>query len=491
MDIKEYYHNSIIKDRLQNFFSGCDWFLTAGSQYSRDPCWGDDPPVRVYDISEFDERLGDGPDVFRPIISRHGVLGVFDLEYYNTRNKELLFLPLRREMSDIPEKFGFHDLVFREYLEPVYQRISSALGDETIADMTWSGYHFLTEIKRESPVYNKLLMLGWHLRDKNAEGPLMPNNQEMAIKMAINIRCLEPQLIAAYSAIDEADIKRRVPTTIADGVVYTMFGRILEYLCHCVISDTQKEIDVPITICDSADQGISLDISQYGDPVYMRIIRSAFSSWDKHNMNGFVSDLVGEAPFLDVVRKYGKFENNNLPELFELARDYESSIEYAKNFSGKIPAAGTRIFNLALQYENSLLRRFHKDFDDVEHDPDNSTYMLAEFDERFDARARQLMAAPNPELMQPKNLKWFSEHLLLHGINSKHIGGIIAARYEAEDKGWKQKYWSKYLTRTRANFWARVYCGLDNCRINDCFSAKNNSISEKDDFKLFVSSNIC
>ena len=87
MDLNEYYHHPVIKNNLINFFSGCNWFLTGGSQYSRDPSWGKDPAVRVFSITELENRLGQGPDIFRPLVDRHGVLGVFDIEYYNWDKK--------------------------------------------------------------------------------------------------------------------------------------------------------------------------------------------------------------------------------------------------------------------------------------------------------------------------------------------------------------------------------------------------------------------
>jgi hypothetical protein len=96
----------------------------------------------------------------------------------------------------------------------------------------------------------------------------------------------------------------------------------------------------------------------------------------------------------------------------------------------------------------------------VEHDPNDDNYKRAKFDNSLNFEIRQWMELPNPTLLQPGNIKRMVEHLLDKGWHPKHIGGMLAGRYEANDKGWDKKYWSKYNTRTRANFWARTYAGL-------------------------------
>ncbi len=280
MDLQGYYNQENIRRSLDNFFAGCTWFLTSGSHYSNNESWGTDPYVRVFGINEFYTKLGQGPDIFRPLICNSGVLGVFDIEYHNW-DKKILFMPLNEHT------FTKHNDIFKNYLEPVYRLLSKELGNEVIADKTWSGYHLLMMIERWGPVYNELLRLGWSLRNDRTP------------------KCLEHQLIEAYNLIDPNDIKREKKTEISDGVVYHMFGRVLEYLCHKVIKEIK--ISIPIHICDPAEECISLDISQYADPVYMRIIRSIFSSWDKHNMIKSLSGLVNHPAFVDVIRKYNTY----------------------------------------------------------------------------------------------------------------------------------------------------------------------------------------
>lgn len=435
MDLNEYYHHPAIRNNLHSFFSGCNWFLTGGSHYSRDPNWGKDPAVKVFPISELDNRLGQGPDIFRPLATRNGVLGVLDIEYYNW-DKKTLFLPAEEK------EFGMRDKIFREQLEPIYQILSQTFGEECIIDTTWSGYHLLTEIWKHSSVYDLLFELGKSWREDGTP------------------RCLEKQLIAAYNEIHQDDLKRNQGTDLDDGVVYQQFGRVLEFLSHQIVPQVQGKVSLPVTICDSTEECLSLDLSQYADPVYMRIIRSVFSSWDKHNQIESLSQMVGKPPFLDVVRRYGAYENSELGQVFSLAQDYGRAAEYNQQFSNGIPRAGKKTLALIEQYAQSKLYTFHQEFDKVEHDITDEKYKLAKFDHALSWDIREMMEYPNPTLLQPRNLKRLTEELMSKGWHPKHIGGMLAGRYEAEGKGWDKKYWSKYNPRTRANFWARTYAAL-------------------------------
>jgi hypothetical protein len=303
----------------------------------------------------------------------------------------------------------------------------------------------LTEIERWSPVYNELVRLGWSLR---------PNGTP---------RCLEQHLINAYQVTDPQDLKRKEQISITDGVVYQMFGRVLEYLSRRVMKETQAQVSLPITFCDTEEACLSLDISQYADPVYMRIIRSIFSSWDKHNIIESLSRMVNQPTFLDVIRKDRGYENPDLDFLARCARNYDEAIAYEKQFDGTIPRAGENILKLVQEYEQSNLFQFHQEFDQEEHDADDGKYKLAKFDPQLSWEVRRWLEDPNPCLLAPTNLQKMIRHLLEKEWHPKHIGGMLAGRYEAEGKGWNEKYWSKYITRTRANFWARIYSGLELC----------------------------
>ena len=60
--------------------------------------------------------------------------------------------------------------------------------------------------------------------------------------------------------------------------------------------------------------------------------------------------------------------------------------------------------------------------------------------------------------MKPTNLQVLSRVLTKKGWHPKHIGGLIRSKYEG-DYGWGNE-WSKYDAATRANGWARIYCGM-------------------------------
>lgn len=428
MDIHQYYHDPKIWEQLGRVFANCDWFLLSGRDYAQDR-----PPVRVHRISRLGDELGNGPDIFMPIILRNGVLGVFDLEYSHS-DKMALFSP--EEIDGVP----FHDFVFIKYLEPIISSLEAAFGDECMTDTTWSGYHILTQIERDSAVYRRLLELG---KGRDAFG--IP-------------KCLEHKLVHFCCTPEPWDPKREKPPSVEDLVVYEMFGRVLEFLSHELMA--AEYFDKPIVICDSAEDCISLDLSQYADPAIMRIIRTPFSSWDKHNMHEPQKSQVPENfPFLDVIRKSGKIINTNLQEIFRLAKDYEAAIRYAHYVDGSIPTAGPRVLEVVDKYAASQLYRIHHDFDEQRRDSTPDKYRLMERNQDLPDEFHEMLVHPYPELLKPRNLKRFSEHLLREGWHPKHIGGLFAAFYTHPGKGWGS-FWHKYTPEAKANFWARVYTSL-------------------------------
>ena len=111
------------------------------------------------------------------------------------------------------------------------------------------------------------------------------------------------------------------------------------------------------------------------------------------------------------------------------------------------------------EYLKSSLYEFHHYFDSAEHDPPESwpnTY------DRLDLATlppciAEVLAWPNPRLLQPTHIQAVTRALLSVGWHPRHIAGLIRSKYE-RNHGWRED-WSKYDAAMRADYYVRLFAG--------------------------------
>ena len=425
--VRRYYRQDAVRQRIYEFCGGdpftCDYLVGFGEPLVRK---GYQRPIKlVTSRSEFQGLMEEGLDLFRSVRDRGSTLAVWDVEYFNLDTWHQLY----RDQE-----------TYFELMEPAYEAIEGILAEYGIAhlnDSTSSGYHLVSRIPFSSPVHRRLERIG----------------------------CLEPELALKYSLVKETDEKRRRPTPKRAALGYSGIGRLHEYLSHQVILRTRESSPIPVTVSDAAvsrrqrgREGMSMDITQYADPLYMRDIRTTFSTHQKHKV------YVGQVG-AGLARKMPVFAT--LPrgrlgyrELFHLRRDLRLAALYARDCSGAIPDAAAGWDRLITAYRKSSLFAFHRDFDSVEH------YERKLWESRYRSLelaglppcVAQPIRNPNWSLLNPTNLQNVCRVLLSLGWHPKHIGGLIRSYYE-QDLNWGTN-WDKYDPSARANFWTRVYCGM-------------------------------
>ena len=428
MDIREYY--SKVFDKLQNSFGDSHYVLAYGSDLRiRDIAQGREPreeaalPVVVEPIGNLKDLTHTwGLEVFIPVVSHNSksVLSVLDYEIY-------LDDPNRLYASKDSQWHYFHN-----YIGPVSEFIAGKLEEYNIpymCDMTPSGGHFLFWVDEGTKEWKELAKLG----------------------------TLEEDLIHAYNYYDQDDLKRNPKIKLEAGYVYSGLGKIWEYICR----QTQKNVrvgskEMPLTMSSEENKCVNLDISQYADPAYMSIIRAPFSA---HKIR---TKVIPEAhPLVDVVmwhydgkEKMGEME---FEYLIDCMWDCDMAIAHAEQFSGHIPHANEGLIGLIEEYKASDLFKYHEFF---YQEPDlerQEAFSKAMKDEKISEKTRSVLEHPNPRAKDPKALTKFVADLIECGWHPKHIGNLVADLYEQEEHVWNGDNWFKYPSRTRANFWARVY----------------------------------
>ena len=203
---------------------------------------------------------------------------------------------------------------------------------------------------------------------------------------------------------------------------------------------------------------ISFDISQYGDPLYARFTRTAYSRYiGVPEESGLITgEFDSSLPPLFVIPVY----EMNITEAVHAMRDPKAVVALASYAPAKIPDCSDGTENLLNSYLSSDLAVFHCDF--YAEGPEPSERWPETYD-RMDMSqlppcVRFLLENPNDLLLRPSSMRRVVLTLLSLGWHPRHISGLIQPRFE-RDFGWRN-YWNSYDPATRADFFTRIFAGL-------------------------------
>jgi hypothetical protein len=138
----------------------------------------------------------------------------------------------------------------------------------------------------------------------------------------------------------------------------------MEFLAHRVkqAAAPLTEIPVELTAVEVGPSGkgramVSIDISEYGDPLYSRVLRVPFSVYLKPWQQpwAFDSDVLARLQQLCVIPLHGIDWRRGISTM----RNIFASRALAARTSTRIPDATSGMGNLVRDYERSSLARFH------------------------------------------------------------------------------------------------------------------------------------
>jgi len=285
---------------------------------------------------------------------------------------------------------------------------------------------------------------------------------DVKAKKLVELGHLEETLSGKYEHFPESTkAPRKLERDL--GKTFDSVGKLLEFITHKVIQKLPSYgQQIPVGIGDlipgnDKQEMINLDLSTYVSPLFTRVMRTAFSIHDKHKYKNI------NIPTQITIPRFTPCNGNelSLDEVFHNRRNFRNSANYAGAITMNIPTANNGVLKLIKDYENSELFKFHQDFD---HQPDlnrQEAFHRAINDQRLDDKTRSVLEHPNPRSKNPRALVRFINNLLENDWHPKHIGNLIADMYEQPQHDWNGDNWMKYPSRTRANFWARIYSGIE------------------------------
>ena len=373
-------------------------------------------------LSELSASLRNHREIFGPLWDRDSLLADLHIQYVNFDNPALPDTQFERAFS------------LQEPLRHEIQKTLLSYGIAPLHLLSGRGHHFLWRIRRNSDCFSRLAHLGRmpsSLRDR-----------------------YDKQILPSGAKIDHLL-----------GNAFAGLGQIVEYFAAEIKKQCAPILKLPIELSaievgpsELGREMICFDISEFGDPLYARFTRAAYSRYLEGPVQ--VGDTMGQVasslPPLFVIPLY----EMDVPEALHTMRNPEAVIALARYAPAKIPdcSEGTeRLLNSCL---SSDLAQFHCDFYAQEPDPLESWLTASDGIDmnHLPPCVRFLLQNPNDFLLRPSSMRRVVITLLSLGWHPRNIAGLIRSRFERDFEG--IVYCNNYDPAARAEFFTRVFAGL-------------------------------
>jgi hypothetical protein len=361
------------------------------------------PPGRLHTL------LDESCELSRSLEDRVSMLIHLDIEYVNFDDPSAAYIDPQR--------------IFR-LQEPLVEVIEArllSLGIHYLHVVTGQGHHFVWKIRKCSPVAKAISRLGIcnTPNPDHASEPLFPH---VALLMEHLAHLLKPEAAAACEIPVEITAQHVGP------------GR----------SGTREML--------------SIDISEYGDPLPSRMIRIPYTVYRKPWISGLIERMgIGEqVPEFFTL----PLHEMSIQQLIERRHDPETIIDLAQRAGVVIPLEepGTRM--LLESYRTSGLIHFHRKFYATGHGfptPEKMTAVARTID-RLPPCAKHVLEFPNDLLLKPSGIQFITRCLLAEGWHPRHIAALVASSFQDPAHDWGPQ-WDDYDPLMRAEFYVRLFAG--------------------------------
>jgi len=323
--------------------------------------------------------------------------------------------------------------------EPVVRVIETLLlqwGIRPLHLLTGQGHHFVWRIARGSELAGRLAEL-----------------------------CPAPELLDAC--------EQRVPPGFGAGIdraghrAFAAIGLLMEHVAHRVkaVAAPLSEFPVEITAVHVGPSTtrqreiISVDLSEYGDPLHTRMVRMPFTNYLKPWVTGLARSLGLEGTLLPL--RAIPLDGIDIQHALKVRLVEAGVLDLARRTSVRIPEQSAGTSRLLEDYLASPLRRFHREFYSEQHDAKErwpGTYDHTPLD-LFPPCARHVVTWPNDLLLKPAGMQLVTRCLLAAGWHPRHIAGFIRSKFENPAFNWGVN-WNDYVPAIRADFYTRLFAGL-------------------------------
>lgn len=414
--LRDFYRHPAVRARMLEFL-GADHhgdctaeYITADNTVSaaRDPLlpW------------ELPAQLDAGHDICRSLADRDSLLAHLDIEYVNFDFPADAYL-------DPERAFGL-----QEPVEMAVHRTLGYYGIEPLHILSGRGHHFVWRINRASKVFSRLAEIG--------SGAQLHDSLLQRRRDGLDT----PTITSAFLGL----------------------GLVMEFAARLVTDLSTHETVIPIKMTaiepkpsDRGREMISIDLSEYADPLPMRTIRIPFSGylkpWQQQHAVG-PANLSRIGPIIFVT-----FDGSDLRSGIAAMRDPALAAEVARETTAAIPDHTTGTEHLLHHYLGSDLRGFHDFYHSTPHDDPRrwpETYDHTPLDP-LPADAREALRHPNDLLLRPVGMQRVTGALLERGWHPRHIAGLIRSKFE-RDYNWGNE-WKEYSPALRADYYTRIFAG--------------------------------
>lgn len=367
---------------------------------------GNPSRLEHWPVTDLDRLLAAGSSIARSLYDTRSILVHLDVEYVNHDD------PVHAFRS--PE----HAFALQQPLVTVTQELLTSWGIRPLHLLTGQGHHFVWRFKRGSELHRRFERL-------------VPNAE-----------------------------------CVGDEQVFANLALVMEYLAHRIKQAAEPLSAVPVELtamqvppgASGQRELVSVDISEYGDPLDTRIIRVPFTRYLKPWRSG-VAERCGLDPGVAPWITIPQFEMN-LDEALRCRRDPLAVASLARRCPVTIPEGEIGTARLLDDYLRSPLRAFHQRFYEARHDPPEiwpETYARTPMGE-LPCCVSHVLTHPNDLLLKPAGMRLVTRCLLARGWHPRHIAGLVRSKFEDPVFGWGEA-WRDYSPSFRADFYVRLVAG--------------------------------
>lgn len=439
MEEREYYSLPGVRERIREYCGGkrMTSVFIAGSHESLRP--RSPEAVAFFPPQTMDQVLSQGWDILRSLWDKELLLFLMDIDYVN--------FDFRGEVYINPEEALGKALPILEKMQDILRM----RGIEALTVMTGRGFHIIWGISIRSRLFGELERIG-----------IMP-----------------PTVEGKYKAY-RGKGGELLPLSYAKSFHALSF--LGEYLAYLLLQEGRYPIPVVIdeTIVGRNKKGreaICLDLSAFGDPLYLRYFRCAFSTYRKHKIYPEIYGREASAlPPFACLPFVLPFE-----DMLRVRKDLREAGELAQSTTVSIPRSQEGTRSLLEDYLASSLRKAHLHFYEEEEEPPErwgDSYDRLPSD-KYPACVSLPLRNPNPLLLEPAVVQHITRFLMSEGWHPRHIAGLIRSKYE-RNFHWGY-YWFKYDACLRAEQRVRIFASLIETRLDqgldfNCVSHKEKGL---------------
>lgn len=374
----------------------------------------------VYPPDRINNFIKHNMDVARSLWDKESLIVHLDMEYVN------FDFPLEPYINPV------RSFSLEEPSSEAAQKLLAGYGISPLHLISGRGHHFVWEINPDSQAFNRLKDLG-----------------------------KVPEWLEGDYRHPEIPVRETVDLKL--GRAFHGLGLLMEYVSQQLKRRSGKCSEIPVEITavkpgpiKHGREIISVDISEYADPLHTRIIRIPFSPYRKPYVKNAEDAERIKIPLIYMIPLY-EMETREALRIRTMKEEVE---ELASRATTKIPEFSEESMSLIRDYEESSLKRFHDFFFERSHEKPEKwpeTYDRTPLD-IFPPCVKEILEHPNDRLLKPAGIEHAVRTFLALGWHPRHIAGFIRSRYE-RDYGWGD-LWYQYNAGMRADFYTRIFSGL-------------------------------